>query len=321
MPSSIIAGAARPRLFIVDAFSRDAFGGNPAAVVVLPSPPRHGDAPLQALAMELNLSETAFVWRDEEGSAGAPTPGTSFRLRWFTPTLEVDLCGHATLATAAALFEHEPGLRGPQRSLEFSTRSGVLRASRRDDGQIELDFPADDCLTPVDAALSAQVAAALHLPLRLATAGGEGPEANAGAAVCYVARGVSDVLVEVSDANTVRDLAPDLALLAEVPCRGVIVTAAAAGTGDAGPGPYSDADFVSRFFGPRAGIPEDPVTGSAHCTLAPHWGTKLGKSELVGRQLSKRGGIVGTRVGGDGRVALWGPCTIVASGEVWAPLN
>ena len=304
MPSSIAgAAAARPRLFIVDAFSRDAFGGNPAAVVVLPSPPRHGDAPLQALAGELNLSETAFVWRDGEG--GAAGGGTSFRLRWFTPTQEIDLCGHATLATAAALFEHEPGLRGPQRSLEFSTRSGVLRASRRDDGQIELDFPADDCLTPVDAALAAQVAAALHLPLQ----------------VCYVARGVSDILVEVSDADTVRDLAPDLALLAEVPCRGVIVTAAAAAAGDAGPGPYADADFVSRFFGPRAGIPEDPVTGSAHCTLAPYWKTKLCKSELVGRQLSKRGGVVGTRVGGDGRVALWGPCTIVASGEVWAPLN
>jgi PhzF family phenazine biosynthesis protein len=257
-------------IFHVDAFTDKPFGGNPAAVCIL-SEAR--DAPwMQNVAQEMNLSETAFLFRQVDG----------FNLRWFTPAVEVDLCGHATLASAHVLWE--AGYLKPEQQARFSTASGLLTADRKD-GWIELDFPAEP---------ESQATAPSGLPKAL------------GVAPTYVGRNRFDYLVEVDSEETVRCMKPDLALLAEIQARGVIVTSRAVSEG------Y---DFVSRFFAPRAGINEDPVTGSAHCCLGPFWGARLGKSEFVAFQASARGGVVRVRMSGQ-RVYLGGQAVTVLNGEL-----
>jgi predicted PhzF superfamily epimerase YddE/YHI9 len=233
---------------------------------------------MKHVAREMNLSETAFLHREAEG----------FRLRWLTPTVEVDLCGHATLASAHVLWED--GILAPDAPARFSTRSGPL-AARRDGARIVLDFPA-------------QRAAEGPVPPELV------PALRAqGAGVRWAGRNASDYLLELRDEASVRALAPDHAALARLPVRGVAVTARA----DAGR-PY---DFVSRFFAPGSGIDEDPVTGSAHCALAPHWSERLGRARLTGYQASARGGTVGVEVAGD-RVRLSGTAVTVLRGVLVA---
>jgi PhzF family phenazine biosynthesis protein len=262
------------RAFVVDAFTDTAFRGNPAGVVQVDAP---ADAVwMQSVAAELKHSETAFV---------SPRPG-GYDLRWFTPLVEVDLCGHATLAAAHVLATGS-GDPGP---FAFETRSGTLTARVLSDGAVTLDFPAR-AVSPVRAPDGLDAALAVE-PLG-----------------CY-GNGM-DLLVEVADARAVASLRPDIALLAEVDCRGVIVTAA----GDGSSGAAQGADFVSRFFAPRVGVDEDPVTGSAHCALAPFWSERLGRESLVGAQLSGRGGRVVVRVAGD-RVELTGRAVTVIAGEL-----
>lgn len=249
------------RAFVVDAFTDTAFAGNPAGVVLLDSPA----APewMQSVAAEFKHSETAFVVTTE----------SSKPLRWFTPTTEVDLCGHATLATAHVLGGEQV----------FHTRSGELRC-QTEGGWVRMDFPSDPPTESGD-----NVAAALP-----------------GVTVKRVLRGVSDILVEVADAAEVRSLRPDSAAVADLPARCVIVTAR---------GDRDDIDMVSRVFGAAVGIDEDPVTGSAHCTLAPYWARSLGKEELVGEQASARGGIVRMDLRGD-RVLLSGQAVTVFEGTL-----
>ena len=256
----------------VDAFADRPFTGNPAAVCILPGPADAGW--MQAVAGEMNLSETAFLHRIEEG----------FALRWFTPTVEVDLCGHATLASAHVLWTE--GHLDPDAPAGFRTRSGMLSARRAGDW-IELDFPA-------------QPARPIAEPATLAEA--------LGARVVAVGRNDADLLVEVPTEADVRALRPDMGRLAGIEARGVIVTARSDSRG------Y---DFVSRFFAPRVGIAEDPVTGSAHCALGPYWSERLGRVELVGFQASARGGMVRVRIGG-GRVILGGRAVTVLRGELLA---
>jgi PhzF family phenazine biosynthesis protein len=254
----------------VDAFTDRPFSGNPAAVCLLPAA---RDAEwMQLVAAEMNLSATAFLVRRPDG----------FGLRWFTPSCEVDLCGHATLASAHALWED--GQPAPGASVRFHTRSGVLTAERRD-GVIWLDFPA----TPPEA---------VPAPPELTDVLGAPPR--------YVGRTPYDYLVELESEASVRSLDPDLGRLARLPVRGVVVTAVSADPGR---------HFVSRFFAPAAGIPEDPVTGSAHCALGPFWGERLGGTELAGYQASRRGGTVRVRLAGD-RVHLGGQAVTMLRGEL-----
>lgn len=233
-------------LYQVDAFTDRLFGGNPAAVVPLPQ--WLPDAVMQALANENNLSETAFFVPVDDG----------FELRWFTPEIEVDLCGHATLATAHVLFTH---LGYAKAVIHFHTRSGLLTVERSAQGYV-MDFPADE-IHPI------------AKPARL--------EQALGAPVLETWQGRSDLMAVLADADTVRQLRPDMPALAALGGRGVIVTAPGA----------ADADFVSRCFFPNAGVPEDPVTGSAHTTMTPYWAKRLGKAALRARQLSARGGVLG----------------------------
>lgn len=252
----------------VDAFADRPFAGNPAAVCILPA--ARDERWMQLVAREMNLAETAFLVRRPDG----------YDLRWFTPACEVDLCGHATLASAHVLWDE--GHLAPDAAARFHTRSGVLSASRRD-GVIWLDFPA----TPaVAAAAPPELLRAIGVPTR------------------FVGRTPFDYLVELDSEDAVRRLEPDLGVLARLPVRGVIVTAAAAA---------GDQDFVSRFFAPAAGVPEDPVTGSAHCALAPFWSERLGRIELTGYQASARGGLVRMRVAGD-RVHFGGLAVTVLRG-------
>ena len=260
-------------IYGVDAFTERPFEGNPAAVCLLDVP---AEAEwMQAVAREMNLSETAFLVR-----RGGKEPG--FDLRWFTPTVEMDLCGHATLASAHVLWE--TGALGSSEAARFHTRSGWLLAERRREW-IEMDFPAK----PVSE---------VEAPEGLVEALGVAPRT--------VARNALDYLVEVESQQVVERVRPDFARLAAVEARGVIVTSRAASTGW---------DFVSRFFAPRVGVAEDPVTGSAHCALAPFWGARLGKTEMVGRQLSARGGTIRVRVVGD-RVMLGGTAVTIWKGEL-----
>ena len=256
----------------VDAFTDTPFGGNPAAVCLLAEP---ADARwMQQVAREMNLAETAFLHKQEDG----------FRLRWFTPAVEVDLCGHATLASAHVLWE-EGHLR-PGEHARFSTRSGRLSATRQG-AWIELDFPATPA-TPADA--PAELAQAL------------------GVEFAYVGKNQFDYLVEVDSEERLRALKPDMNLLERVPVRGVIVTSRSASP---------EYDFVSRFFAPRAGINEDPATGSSHCTLAPFWVQRLGKSEMAAYQASPRGGVLRVRMNGE-RVCISGRAVTVLRGELLA---
>lgn len=252
----------------VDAFTDRPFAGNPAAVCVLPGPA--DERWMQRVAAEMNLAETAFLHRE----------GDAWRLRWFTPGVEVDLCGHATLAAAHVLWED--GVVHRSQPLRFLTRSGALGAAARD-GWIELDFPVEPALP---------VAAPPHLLEALGITG-------------VVARNRMDYLIEVADEGVVRHLAPDLSRLKLVGPRGVIVTAPAAA-------PY---DFVSRFFGPAVAVDEDPVTGSAHCALGPWWAERLGRTTLMGYQASARGGVVRVELR-DGRVRLLGQAVTVLRGAL-----
>jgi PhzF family phenazine biosynthesis protein len=267
------------RIRTVDAFTDRPFAGNPAGVCLLPEG-RWPEAELLAsIAMELNLSETAFARPEGNGGWG---------LRWFTPATEVRLCGHATLATAHVL--RSDGLLPPGARVDFHTLSGVLTAEAREDGALTLDFPANPAeRVPVPEGLPE----ALGSPVVAAYETGE----------------LGDLLVELADESTVTGLVPDLGGLVALPTRGVIATAAA---GEYGPGDY---DYVSRFFGPAVGIPEDPVTGSAHTALAPFWSERLGRARLTGYQASRRGGMVATEAAGD-RVRLTGHAITTLDGEL-----
>jgi predicted PhzF superfamily epimerase YddE/YHI9 len=258
----------RTRIFQVDAFATRRFAGNPAAVVLLDV--FLDDAVLQAIAAENNLAETAFL---------VPDNG-DYRLRWFTPTIEVPLCGHATLASAAVVMERlEPG----RQRVVFSSASGPLTVSRMDTGYV-MNFPA-------------RPSAGIPVPNGLAAA--------LGAVPVEVFANEFNYLVLVESAATVRALAPQMDTLARLDRSGVIVTAQ-------GSGGY---DFVSRYFAPAKGIPEDPVTGGAHCMLAPYWAQRLGKTEFRAYQASRRGGEMVCRVVGD-RVDLEGSCVFYLEGEV-----
>jgi PhzF family phenazine biosynthesis protein len=254
-------------LFHVDAFTDCPFAGNPAAVCLLPS--WKEDRWLQAIAREMNLSETAFLVKQPD----------HFDLRWFTPTIEVDLCGHATLASAHVLWQQG---QTTSDEIRFSTRSGILKAVRRD-ADIELDFP-----------LKTEEAA--QAPPGLLEA--------LGVSAKYVGKSQFDYLVEVESEAALRGLAPDFKRLAVVRVRGIIVTSTSADP---------RYDFMSRFFAPGAGIDEDPVTGSAHCCLADFWRKRLGKTEFVAFQASARGGVVKVRIVRD-RALLGGRAITVAKG-------
>jgi bacillithiol system protein YtxJ len=257
---------------IVDAFASGPFSGNPAAVCRLSEPA--GEEWMQAVASEMNLAETAFLHPEADG----------YRLRWFTPAAEVDLCGHATLASAHILWEE--GHLAPDEVARFQTLSGVLTA-RRDGDWIELDFPEE-------APLETEPPAALRDGL-----GGVG---------IWFGKNRMDYLVLVPSEDTLRSLEPDMEALRSLGLRGVIVTA----EGESAEHSY---DFVSRFFAPAFGIAEDPVTGSAHCALAPFWRDRLGRDAMTGFQASKRGGVVGVEMRGN-RVALRGQAVTVLRGEL-----
>lgn len=274
------------RLYLVDAFTDQPFSGNPAAVCLLPTGQWPEDGWMQRVATEMNHSETAFA---------LPLPASTeadWAIRWFTPSVEADLCGHATLATAHALRAEE-GLVGSVRFL--SRKHGVLVARADAEGALTLDFPAAPG-TPVPPAAG------------LDRALGAVPEA------VFRSSRLGDLLAVLADEETVRALTPDLDAVAELTIReglrGVIVTAPA----DEAAAGY---DFVSRFFAPAQGIPEDPVTGSAHTMLAPYWSARLGREELSGRQLSVRGGLVRTLLSGD-RVHLTGNAVTVMHGTLHA---
>ncbi|RAY16505.1 oxidoreductase [Actinomadura craniellae] len=269
------------RIFVVDSFTDRPFAGNPAGVC-LPEEPV-GSGWMQRVAAEMRHSETAFV-------RPLDPPEADYELRWFTPVVEVDLCGHATLAAAHVLYE--TGAVSADRPIRFATRASGTLVVRRAPGGLEMDFPAAS-------------ATAVEPP--------EGLAAALGAALRWTGRnGQDDLLAEVADAATVRALAPDLDALAAFDARGICVTA----PGDA-TDPVDPVDFVSRFFAPRVGVPEDPVTGSAHCMLAPYWAARLGRDTLTGRQLSARGGTVKVALAGD-RVLLTGAAVTFLSG-VLAP--
>jgi PhzF family phenazine biosynthesis protein len=264
------------RICWVDAFTARKFAGNPAAVCVLSEPVE--DRWMQDVAREMNLSETAFARR-----LGADLP---FSLRWFTPVKEVDLCGHATLATAHVLWEQ--GFLPQSQPALFETRSGLLTA-RRGSAGMELDFPTKPITAEVkDPAELSELSAALQAPIR------------------YAGRNQFDILVELETEEQVRGLRPDIRRLERFPVRGVIVTAHSSSP---------DHDFVSRFFAPTVGVDEDPVCGSAHCCLGPYWAEKLDRRALSGHQVSCRGGVVKVRIEGD-RVVLIGKAVTVLRGEL-----
>ena len=258
----------------IDAFADRPYTGNPAAVCLLED---ERDAEwMQAVAAEMNLSETAFV---------RPVGG-EFELRWFTPAVEVDLCGHATLAAAHALWSED--VMQSSAEIRFRTRSGVLTAARRGE-LIELDFPAT---RPFAAGLDAAQVGELGEVL--------------GVVPQHVGRSAFDLLVEVEAERDLRAAQPDFGCLAELAYRGLIVTCR---SGD------SRFDFLSRFFAPAVGVDEDPVTGSAHCCLGPYWSERLGKVEMTAFQASSRGGVVRVRVCGE-RVFLGGNAVTVFRGEL-----
>jgi PhzF family phenazine biosynthesis protein len=271
------------RIRIIDAFTDQPFAGNPAAVCLLDADAWPDEAWMQQVAAEMHLSETAFAL-PLDGDADA-----DWGLRWFTPEVETNLCGHATLATAHAMHRD----RGTPGTVRFMSRSGVLVAHTADDGTITLDFPA--------ATLSEAPA-----PEGLAEALGAAPEAT------YTTGALGDRLVVLRDEAAVRALAPDLGAIAGIArrdaIRGIIATAGAAD-------PDAGYDFVSRFFAPADGIPEDPVTGSAHTALAPYWSERLGRDGLIGLQASPRGGLVRTSLHGD-RVHLTGHAVVVLDGTL-----
>lgn len=257
-------------IYQVDAFADKPFWGNPAGVCVLNE--TKDEEWMQLVAREMNLPETAFLSKDRD----------DFNLRWFSPTTEVDLCGHATLASAHILFEMGYIDRGQE--ARFYTKSGLLTA-RQDDNWIELNFPSEP---PTAAALPDFVIRGLNVSPK------------------YTGKNRLDYIVEVESEDIVRSLQPNLNLLKAMDIRGVIVTSLSK---------TSNFDFVSRFFAPGAGIDEDPVTGSAHCCLGPYWQSRLDKKDLIGYQASARGGLVKVKVLGD-RVSLSGTAVTVLKGEL-----
>jgi len=257
-------------LYIVDAFTSGPLTGNPAAVCILTG--RESPQWMQHVAAEMNLSETAFTWHLQTNE---------WVLRWFTPSCEANLCGHATLATAHVLWQRGVG----RDMIDFRTRSGLLSATRNEH-VISLELPAD---SPVE----------LPPDMQASISGLLGVQAE------WIGRGGEDVLVVFKQADDVRELQPDLALLKTLPFRGLVVTA---------PGDEDGVDCISRFFAPAAGIPEDPVTGSAHCLLAVYWGRRLGRKILRGYQASTRTGIVDMELSGS-RVILSGLAKTVLTGE------
>lgn len=261
------------RLYHVDAFSERPFGGNPAAVCLLTEPRSY--IWMQRLAEEMNLSETAFLLKEKEG----------YNLRWFTPTVEVELCGHATLASAHVLWEQ--GLLDEFEEAHFTTLSGWLHAKKQN-GWIEMDFPVDP---PTETKPPKDLVDALD-----------------GCSITFVGQDRFDYVVEVDSETSLRALIPDFALLRHLAVRGISVTA---------PSATPEYDFVSRFFAPAVGINEDPVTGSAHCSLAPYWAKRLGKNELIGYQASRRGGVIRLRVN-DERVSIAGKAVTVLEAEISA---
>ena len=267
-------------LYQVDAFTDRAFAGNPAAVCLLPGP-REPEW-MQKVAAEMNLSETAFLYSEEQGG---------YQLRWFTPAVEVELCGHGTLASAHVLWE--TGQLAAGKPACFHTLSGLLTAERREGpgAEIELDFPA----RPVEEA---------ELPPGLAEAVGAEPR--------FVGRSRYDYLLELPSEAAVREAVPDHAVLRTLPVRGVIITARGEETNS-----QPSFDFVSRFFAPGSGTDEDPVTGSAHCSLGPYWASRLGKTSFLAWQASERGGAVRVRLEGD-RVRLGGRAVTVLQGRLLA---
>ena len=256
----------KQKLYQVDAFANRLFEGNPAAVCPLTE--WLPDSTLQQIAMENNLSETAYFVKEEDG----------YRLRWFTPVAEVDLCGHATLAAAHVLFEH---LRYEKPELAFNSNSGQLTV-RKESGMLTMNFPASrgQAVAPPDNLLEA-----------LGTN-------------CDKVFKATDYMVVLDDEEQVKNLDPNFLLLNRIDTRGIIVTA-----------PGSEYDFVSRFFAPAVGINEDPVTGSAHTMLAPYWLERLGKKELIARQMSKRGGTVHCHVLGE-RVEIVGKAVTYLEGMI-----
>jgi PhzF family phenazine biosynthesis protein len=258
----------KQRIYQVDAFTDRVFSGNPAAVCLLTAWPE--DDVMQNIAMENNLSETAFIVRK----------GEQFHIRWFTPTIEVDLCGHATLASAFVIFRYESYKGG---RISFSTnRSGILSVTDNGD-LLTLDFPAD---TPEETDLTLELSSVFNIK----------PEK------VYI--GKTDYMLLYRSEQEILDLVPDFEKIAELDCRGVIVTAGG-----------ESVDFVSRFFGPQSGVNEDPVTGSAHTTLTPFWASRLGREELTAVQLSKRRGYLQCRMAGE-RVEISGRCMLYMTGEI-----
>lgn len=271
MPRAFIAEiperAVSFRLYQIDAFTAELFRGNPAGVCPLES--WLPDTLMQNIAMENNVAETAFYVRE----------GDRFRIRWFTPAVEVDLCGHATLAAAYVIFNHD---RFPENEIVFDSRGGELRV-RRDGDFLTLDFPADRLRPAAE-------------PAGLSEALGAKPK--------EVLFGKTDVLAVFASQAEIEAMEPDFRKLAGVDARGVIVTA-----------PGDEVDFVSRFFAPQVGIDEDPVTGSAHTSLAPFWAAKLGKTEMKARQISRRGGSLRVRLNGD-RVEISGQARPYLEGRI-----
>lgn len=255
------------KIYQVDAFTKETFGGNPAAVIPLKN--WLSDSKMQAIALENNLSETAFFVQE----------GDTYALRWFTPIIEVDLCGHATLASAHVLFQH---LGYAKEEIQFTTKSGVLKVTQAGDVYI-MDFPADKAIPT-------------EQPDYLETA--------LGTKVQAFYKGRDDFMAIVSDQNTLVQLQPNFSQLAQLGSRGLLVTAEG-----------QDVDFVSRCFFPQSGIDEDPVTGSAHTLLAPYWGEKLQKDKLTAKQISSRGGNLQCLLKGD-RVELLGQAITFMEGAI-----
>jgi PhzF family phenazine biosynthesis protein len=260
------------RIVTVDAFTDVTFAGNPAAVCVLPEP--RPEEWMRNVAREMNLSETAFLLPQPDG----------YDLRWLTPSVEVDLCGHATVASAHVLWQdgHLPA----GRQARFHTRSGLLLADQRGEW-IELDFPV-------------KIATVSEPPAELLPA--------LGVQAVAVAKNAFDYLVEVESEEILRGMSPDHSMLRKIPVRGVIVTSRASTAGF---------DFISRFFAPGSGIDEDPVTGSSHTALGPYWAGKLGKSEMTAYQASARGGVVRVRLNAD-RIILGGQAVTVMQAQLLA---
>lgn len=260
-------------IFTVDAFTNEPFKGNPAAVCILTE-----DIPtsiMQSIAFELNLAETAFVLKEKDTD--------TFSLRWMTPVSEVDLCGHATLATSHILWQQ--GICKTTETIHYNTRSGLLKADYHK-GEIGLDFPA--------------------IPQKKIEYPPELIDAIGGVQPKYVGMTKWNYLIELDSESDIRNLKPNFDIMLTLPGWGTIITAKADMKG------Y---DFVSRFFAPEKGIQEDPVTGSAHCALGPYWQSRLGKDSFIAYQVSERGGTVGVKVSGD-RVMLSGEAVTVISGEI-----